>query len=694
MSYESPTIVDPSKLAPVERWRTEIDYAEKALDKWLGRGRTVVRRWLDERDAIDSQNKWFNLFHANTNILRSALYAQLPKPEVQRKFIDYNDDVARVAANILQRALTPDRDDPRDLFDAVMRHTVFDRLVPGLGAAWLRLETDTEEVQLQAEQSPEPGEGLAPPESNESAPNEGFKTPDSQDNQPIAYSRITDQRVAIDYVYWEDFLWSPCRVWEERRWVGRKVYMTRDELVKRFGEDKGNAVPLDYNPASASVVSTTVTFPGSITPTQLAIKQAVVYEIWDRVDRKVVWYCKGCEYLLDEREDFLKLVGFDPCPCPLLANVATNNTVPRPDFYLVQDQYNELDTVNNRISLLIQACKVVGVYDRASDGVQRMLLEGFDNQLIPVDNWAAFAEKGGVKGQVDWLPLEQVIATLQRLYESRELIKQQIFELTGIADILRGASKASETLGAQEIKAKFASVRIKDIQDEIARFAGEILRIKAELMIKHFTPEILIKKSNILHTDDAELVQPAIELLQSEVGFEWRIVVTSDQLAQTDYQMEKGDRIELLTAVAQYLAQAGAMIAQTPQSGPLLVAMLKWAVAGFKGAREIEGMLDKQLDAMMKAQAEGGGEEQPDPEAQKAEAEIKKIEMETQASQQKAQIQGQTEQQKLQFQQIKNQQDLRANALKHRQAMQQAQDKTMMGALQSAMNPPTSRRVQ
>ena len=694
MSYESPTITDPSKLTPVERWRTEIDYAEKALDKWLGRGRNVVRRYLDERDAIDSQNKWFNLFHSNTNILRAALYAQLPKPEVQRKFIDYNDDVARVAANLLQRALTPDRDDPRDLFDAVMRHAVFDRLVPGLGTAWLRLETDTEEVQLQAEQSPEPGEGLAPPESAESPPNEGFQTADSQDNQPLAYSRITDQRVAIDYVYWEDFIWSPCRVWEERRWVGRKVYMTKDELVKRFGEEKGNAVPLDYNPASASVVSTSVTFPGSITPTQLAIKQAVVYEIWDRVDRKVIWYCKGCEYLLDERDDFLKLVGFDPCPKPLLANVATNNTVPRPDFYLVQDQYNELDTVNNRISLLIQACKVVGVYDRASDGVQRMLLEGFDNQLIPVDNWAAFAEKGGVKGQVDWLPLEQVIATLQRLYESRELIKQQIFELTGIADILRGASKASETLGAQEIKAKFASVRIKDIQDEVARFAGEILRIKAELMIKHFTPDVLIKKSNILHTDDAELVQPAIELLQSEVGFEWRIVVTSDQLAQTDYQMEKSDRIELLTAVAQYLAQAGAMIAQTPQSGPLLVAMLKWAVAGFKGAREIEGMLDRQLDAMMKEQAEGGGEEQPDPEAQKAEAEVKKIEMETQASQQKAQIQGQTEQQKLQFQQIKNQQDLRANALKHRQAMQQAQDKTMMGVLQAAMNPPTSKRVQ
>lgn len=692
MAYESPTIVDPKETTPLERWRTEIDYAEKALDKWAGRARHVVRRYLDERDAIDAQNKWFNLFHANTNILKSALYAQIPKPEVKRKYTDYNDDVARVAANILQRALQPDSDDPRDTFDAVMRHAVLDRLVPGLGAVWLRLETDTEGVQLQAETSPEPGEGLAPPESAESLPNEGFATPDSPDNaEPQSYSRITDQRVAIDYVYWEDFLWSPCRVWEERRWVARRVYMTRDELVKRFG-DKGKAVPLNYSPSAFGTGGTGATFPGPITPTHLAIKQGIVYEIWDRVERRVIWYCKDCTYLLDEREDFLNLVGFDPCPTPLLANISTNNTVPRPDFYMVQDQYNELDTVNNRISQLVQACKVVGVYDRSADGVQRMLLEGFDNQLIPVDNWAMFAEKGGVKGQVDWLPLEQVVNALQRLYESRELIKQQIFELTGIADILRGASKASETLGAQEIKAKFASVRIKDTQDEVARFAAEILRIKAELMIKHFTPEMIIKKSNIMHTDDAEFAGPALELLKSEVGFEWRILITADQLAQVDYQMEKTDRIELLTAVSQYLAQAGQMIQNQPASGPLLVAMLKWAVSGFKGARDIEGMLDKELDNMVRMLAQGGGQ-QPDPEAAKAEAEMAKIEAQTGAVQQKAQIQGQTEMQKLKFAQVKSQQDLRANALKHQQQMRQQAEKTLMGALNS-INGPGSDRVQ
>lgn len=680
-SSGTPTIADPKKLTPRELWSTEIAYAEQELKKFHERGRKVVRRFLDERDAIDATHKWFNLFYANTKIMRAALYSQIPKPEVKRKFLDYNDDIARVAANILQRAISPDGDDPRDLFDAAMRHVASDRLVSGLGQVWCRLETDTEDAELIIESVPSVGEGLLGEQDHHNSPiNSGFATGPSPDQpmsppgaipegppgavppgptagvppgmpsgmppgppmggmpppvQPMAppeviqYKRITDQRVAIDYVYWEDFLWSPCRVWEERRWVGRVVYMDQEQLIKRFGAKKGKAVPLNHRPMNLNLN----TYPGGVTPTNQAIKQAKIYEIWDRINRRIIWFCKDSPEILDEKDDFLNLIGFEPCPKPLLANISTSNTVPRPDFYLVQDQYTELDTVNNRISLLIKACKVVGVYDRAAEGVQRMLQEGTDNQLVPVDNWAMFAEKGGVKGQVDWLPLEMIVLAMQRLYENREGIKAQIYELTGIADIVRGASKASETLGAQEIKAKFASVRIKDVQDEIARFAAEVLRIKAEIMVKHYDTEILVRKSNILRTDDAALAEQAVDLLQSEEGFEWRILVTSDQLAQTDYSMEKADRVELLTSVSGYLEKAGAMIQGMPQSAPLLVGILKWAVAGFKGAREIEGMLDKSLDQLTKAPPQ----EKPDPEAEKAKAEQEKMQVEAQMQQQKMQ---------------------------------------------------------
>ena len=619
MTSNTSVITDFNDLEPVERWASEIEAAEKELKKAWERGEMANRRFLDERDMLTADRKWFNIFYANTNILESALYAQLPKPTVSRKYVDYNDDVARVAATILQRAITEDLDDPEDTTDAVMRHCVQDRLVPGCAAAWLRLETITEPISLP------PTPGLTGMETIE----------ELAETKTTETEQIIDQEIHIDYVYWKDFLWSPCRVWEERRWVARKVYMMREELIKRFGEIIGKDVPLNFTvtPSRGDMLNST--------PKEDVLKKAVVYEIWDRTTRKVIWYVKGFHKLLDEKDDFLGLKGFEPCPRPMLANTSTSNTTFRPDYYMIQDQYSELDTINNRISMLVQACKVIGVYDKSAVGVGRMLTEGFDNQLIPVDNWAMFAEKGGLKGQIDWLPLEAVVTALNQLGVAREAIKGQIYELTGIADIVRGASKASETLGAQQIKAQFASVRIKKLQDEVARFASDIMRIKAEIMVKHFEPQILVQKSNILATGEQQLIGPAMQLLQSEEGFEWRIEVNADTLSQADYAAEKTDRTEFMSMMTKFMAQFGPMVESAPASVPLLLTMLKWAVAGFRNARDIEGIIDKELDRMIK-EASMPKQPKPDPE-------MIKLQAEQQMAQQEHQMEMQAKQMELQI---------------------------------------------
>ena len=660
MSNNIATIEDPESLSPVELWGAEITAAEAELKKFYERGRMVTRRFLDERDTMSSQVKWFNIFYANTNILTSALYAQLPKPAVSRKYTDYQDEVARVGALILERCITQDLDDPTDTFDATMRAAVQDRLVPGLAQAWLRLETDTEEISV----PPTPGNDVETPGEQELATEkpglEGEIAPPPQ--------KVTDQRICVDYIFWQDFLWSPCRVWEERRWVARKAYMTREELIERFGEEKGKKCPLNYTSMAIGESNQ------PSTPKEDVLKKAIVYEIWDRTTRKVFWYAKGMDELLDEKEDFLKLKGFEPCPRPMLANVSTSNTVPRPDYYMLQDQYTELDTINNRISMLIQACKVVGVYDQTMKGISRMLQEGFDNQLIPVDNWAMFADKGGLKGTVDWLPLESVIAALRELNDARERIKAQIYELTGISDIVRGASKASETLGAQQIKSQFASIRIKKLQDEVARFASDIMRIKGELMVKHFTPEMLVAKSNVTMTGDVEYVPAAIQMLKSDTGFEWRIQVNSDTMSQADYAMEKQDRIDFMTAISKFFQQVGPMLEASPDAAPVMIGLLKWTVAGFRGVRDIEGMLDKALDGMLKQPPQ----DKPDPAAQQQQMEQQKMQQQAQLDQQKAQQEMALKAQQQQLDQQKAQQEMQAEQMRLRMEIMAEQQRLQL----------------
>src|SRR5574343_326486 len=476
-----------------KRWEDEITFAEKEMGKFWKAARLTIRRYIDDRDATEVQKRWINAFFTNVGIMEASLYDQAPEASVSRRFLDMNDDVGRVAGNILERCINQDMDEADCDFDAVMRHAVFDRLVPGLGAAWLRLENEFQEI-----------EGQLDPETQE----------------PL--KKIANQEVAIDWVFYEDFIFSPCRVWEERRWVARKVYMTRDQLTKRWGEEKGKQVPL------TTQSSVQKNLPNGNTPSNIVLQRGCVYEIWDRETRKVIWFAKGMDDILEERADFLKLRDgrFEPCPKPLFANLTTSNCLPKPDFAMIQDQYNELDEVNNRISLLIIACKVTGVYDQSADGVQRMLTEGYDNTLIPVDNWAMFAEKGGIKGTVDFLPLEMIVTALNQLQAHRQALVMQIDQLTGISDVVRGTTKASETLGAQELKAKYASVRIQRLQQDVTRFAEEILTIKGDIITQHFEPEQIVKMANVasMAPEDQQLLAPALQLLKgTEEDLYWRV---------------------------------------------------------------------------------------------------------------------------------------------------------------------------
>ena len=348
MSHDAYTVA--SKIKSVEetdktpdsryrRWKDEITMAEKEFFNFQTRGRNTVRRYKDERDSVDGSERKFNIFTTNVEIMKSSLYAKLPKVTVARRFGQANDDPARVASLMLQNAIMQDIDEPECNFGQVMRDAIEDRLVPGMGCAWLRLETDTEEKTLEAQIDPVTGEEL---------------------QAAATYEEVSRQEVMIDHVFWEDFLYSPCRTWRERRWIARRVYMDQDALVNRFGEDVGKQIPMDYNPRGKDT--------NSNQPQNDVLQKAMIYEIWDRQERRVLWLSKAWPKLLDEVEDPLKLEDFDPCPKPLFALTTTSNCIAVNDFVLCQDQYNELDLVNNRISLLVQACKVVGVYDCRRDG--------------------------------------------------------------------------------------------------------------------------------------------------------------------------------------------------------------------------------------------------------------------------------------------------------------------------------------
>jgi hypothetical protein len=568
----------PAGLA--QRWQTEISASQQELMKFHQDANRITQRYLDRRDAYGKDESKVNLFWSTMKVMLSMLYARPPKADVSRTFQDFEDDQARVAGLILQRLLNRGFEENVSQWDAAVRQGIEDWLIVGLGQIWLRYEVEIEQEEVPATLD-EFGNELAPAYTQE---------------------RIVEEDAPVDYIYWEDFFWSPARTWNEVRWVARRVWMNKDQLTERFGEEIANIVPLGQSNRKDEV--------NNQSPKHDPWAKAEVFEIWCKENKKVYWYAKGTDVILDVKDDPLDLEGFFPCPKPVAANVTSSNFMPRADYIFAQDQFNELDEINTRITWLTRAAKVVGVYDKTADGVQRMFQQGAENQLIPVDNWALFAEKGGIKGQVDWAPIDMVTNCIERLRQYRADKVQQIYEILGVSDVMRGSSKASETATAQQIKAQFGSTRVQLMQFYIADWISQALRIKAEIICKHWQPETIIKRSNIERTPDAQMAVAAVQLLKDEHMAAYRVSVEADSMAALDWASERDAAVQFMQGLGAFISQVAPMAQSVPQAAPVLMSLLQWSVSKFRVSQQIEGVLDQAISAMRQ---QGMPQPQPNP---------------------------------------------------------------------------------
>jgi len=614
----------PSELH--RRWKLELDASRKALEDWHTQGDRADKRYKDEREGTDSAIRRRNLYAANIQTQQAMLYGQTPQVSASRRFADAADDVARVGGVLMERMMNSDIERDSDTYAKALQNSLEDWLIPGFGNARVRYELEQEDV-------PETPAILDEQTGEERAP----KVP--------ATKRKSYEDVDVDYIHWKDQLWNAgARTHAEWRWWGHKALMSREQLIERFGDEVGKLIPLDEKKKRTEGEKAD------------PWGQAGIWEIWDKDTKKVYWLSENYPSILDQKEDPLGLEGFFPCPEPMISGNTTAAYIPKPDFELCRDMYNQVDELTTRIDLLVDAVRVAGVYDEANEGLKELLKGPRRNQLIPVKNWLSFSEKGGVRGAIDWLPLEQVVGAISSLREERAEVTDAIYQITGWSDIMRGqATSAGVTATEQSIKAGFGSVRIRRRQDEFARFATDIQRLKAEVISKHFDPETIIERSNAQYMpqEDQQLIQPAIELIKSKLSC-YRIEVKPEAINLSDFAALKQERTEVLGAIANFFSAVAPLAAQSPSTVPDLLKMAQWVVAGMRGAAAMEGTFDHMIAAAQQAASAPPQQPGPDPkiqgqlqlQAMKGQADLAKVQAETQSKAQLVQLEVQADAQR------------------------------------------------
>jgi hypothetical protein len=652
---------DPSANPPKDAraWLNLIDDAEKAFKEWQEKSDNIDKLYASlSKLSNNVRDREFQLFWANVEVLKPSIYARSPVPVVVPKFKDRRP-LYRTASELLERCsiVTFDMND----INAIMTMIRDDLAIVARGSAWVRFETKAD-------------------------------------------SDYRTERVCIEFKDRKDFLHDPARYWAEVGWVAGASYLTKAEMRKRFRKTSGD----EYQRAAYAVQKEDRDNGAADNRSR-----AKVWEIWSKDKNKVIWVSEGCEFVLDEGEPHLKLEGFFPCPRPAYATLQRRSLVPVPDMLYYKDQLEEINEATGRIHALSQALQVRGFYPAGAGEIGAAVetaVQSTDNRriLIPISNWTALGGSAP-KDTIIWLPIEQVVATITALVELRKQLIDDVYQIMGLSDIMRGSTDANETLGAQQLKSQYGSVRIRDKQAELVRVARDLVRISAEIMAENFSTKTMIEMSQLEIPTDAEIAeqvkglegqarqiaqqvkqaqanpqaqqmaqqnpeqaqqlmqqatqqinqlgeqaqklkaQPTVEqiaaFLKDQKIRPFVLDIETDSTIQPDEDAEKQRRSEFMTALGAVLPQLGEMVAQEPAAAPMAGELLKFSTAPFRVGRELEGAIDEFIDAM-KAKA---GQPKPNPEQAQAEAEQKLEQQRIEAENKRSQAEMQMKQQELQM---------------------------------------------
>lgn len=648
-----------------QKWIAEITASEKAQRTWLeSRARKIVKRYRYD-DSQTRKDRKYAMLWSNIQTVLPATYAQPPQAVVTRRFND-QDPVARAASEILERCLNYSID-VHDI-DGVEKQATLDYVLVGRGQSWERyVPTFGPEI------TPPPIPLQVKGEDDSYADDEGNaysaeQVQEGEDgayfHQPEAYRPVTFEESITDYVNWEDFGHSVSRTWDEVGFVWRRVYMSRKQLTDRFGK-LGELIPLDWGPIEQ----------GGRDEAARMQKKAAVYEVWDKATRKVYWISKSWSSRpLDERDDPLGLPGFFPCPRPLLGTTANDSCLPTPDYVYYQDQAEEIDVLTARIKQLQDALKVKGFYAADAKTNLNALLNSDNNVMIPVPDWLTFKDGGGLAGKIEWWPIAQVVTALKACVEQRQLLVNDVWQISGVSDIMRGMSDPNATATAERLKGHWGPLRVREKQKEVQRFAKDQLRIKGGVIAAKFDPTTLKAMSGVKLPTAAEkqalqqqLEQQAaqaqmqaqamqqglpiqappmpgapmmghnggppmapqpteeqqatlrsptwedvVALLRDNAHRQFRVDIETDSTIEADQAEEKQQAVELATALGVFIQQWGPAIQQQPALAPLAAGVLKFTIRRFRAGRELEDLIESTMDKVMNAPAQAQPAALPD----------------------------------------------------------------------------------
>lgn len=556
------------------KWIERITAAGKREKAWLDDAEKAEAAYLCDGD-LPGEVPDFNILHSNVETIVPSIYNSTPQPDIRPRH-NNKDPIGKVVSDILERAISAQIDD--NALDEEVEYAAQDTFLAGRGGVRIKFDADVEEAV------------------------------DPLTNEPT--QTVQNERVIYENFSWKDYREGPAKRWGDVPWIAYRHEISEAEREQIEDPEIRKVYEVD----GPEVVDED--------------KDVPVWEIWCKETRTVKFIIEDSCRVLTIKDDPLGLSGFFPQPQPMQPITGTGRRTPVCPYKVYKTLADELDKQTRRINKIITGLKVRGLVASDAEGIEDLAQAG-DNELVPVADIENLVAAGGLEKAVMWWPIETAVAVLRELYAQREQTKQAIYEITGISDIIRGQGNASETATAQQIKTEWGSLRVKKMQRLVERHVRDLMKLTAEVISLHFSPQALSQASGM------EVPQEAMQLLSKPLNH-YRIDVESDSTVRADLGKNRKEMGEFLQGTAQFFQTMAPIVQQAPTAAGPLAKMYASFARQFSLGKQAEDALEE-FTSMAEETAK-----QPQPnlemEAQKMESELKQAEI--QIKQQELQIKG------------------------------------------------------
>ena len=524
------------------------------VKKWIDRVTSAEKHWQTYHDLIKEIRDYYtnknkknkqNVFWSSIETLKPFIYFKPPTPYVERKSKTANP-VEDAACKILEKALTHNLESQD--FDGVVKYARNDFLLSGMGLTYEKYVPEFKKV-MQPAITPEGAMVLQEAEVLEDA--------------KVETTYLDPQKILTDC--------NHVAVWEDCEWVAQIIDMTKREAIEQFGEE-----------IAAQIVERGMSLEEELD------RATKVYRIWDKKGDRIIYLATEVkDRFLRIDKNVLKIDGFYPFPKPVFATLANDGLIPVPDYSEIKCQLDELDGVNARMKLTMQALKVSGAYDGSFPELANLLSK--DVTLIQVSDFDKIREKGGIEGFVGFMPIGQYIDALAALAERRAQLMSAIYEITGVSDIMRGNADPNETATAVTKKTNFGTLRNQDRQNDFQRYLTDVLKIKAEIICEMWTPELLAQFAE--PNTQTEVLMAAIELLKTDKIRNLTLGIETDTSFMQDEEADK--TLNAVKTIHEMITTAFQVVSAQPALLPLYKQMIDSVVVTLPNTRQFSAAIDE-----------------------------------------------------------------------------------------------------